>query len=99
MVIGVCKIKLSIDDAFSLKEKRHIIKSIIQRLQSRFNVSAAEVDYNDIWKTAAIGIACVSNEGAHADSMLASVINFVENDGRAEVMDYTTEIIHDDLDQ
>ncbi len=96
MVIGVCRIVLSIDDAFSLKEKRHVIKSIIERLKSRFNVSAAEVDLNDKWKNAVIGVSCVSNEAGHADSMLASVVNFVENDGRAVLVDYSTETIYVD---
>ncbi len=94
MVIGVCRIVLSIDDAFSLKEKRHIVKSIIERLKARFNASVAEVDLNDKWKNAVLGIACVSNEAGHADSMMASVVNFVENDGRAVLADYSTEIIY-----
>jgi uncharacterized protein len=94
MVIGVCRMVLTIDNAFSLKEKRHIIKSLIERLKSRFNASVAEVDLNDMWKNAVIGVACVSNESGHADSMLSNIVNFVENDGRALLIDYSTEIIH-----
>lgn len=94
MVIGVCTIHLNIDDAFSLKEKRHVIKSIIERVKSRFNASVAEVDLNDKWKNAVIGIACVSNEAGHADSMLSKIVDFVENEGRAVLVDYSTEIIH-----
>jgi len=93
MVIGVCQITLSIDQAFSLKEKRHIVKSIIERLKSRFNASIAEVGLNDKWKNAIIGIACVSNETSHADSIMANIVNFVEKDGRVEIIDYSTEII------
>lgn len=96
MVVGVCRIKLSIDDAFSLKEKRHIVKSMVERVKSRFNASAAEVGLNDLWKSAKIGISCVSNEAAHADSMLANIVHFIENDGRAVMVDYETEIIHID---
>lgn len=94
MVIGVCKIVLSLDEVFSLKEKRHIVKSIVERLRSRFNASVSEVELQDLWKNAVIGIACISNETGVADSMLASMVNFVENDGRAVVIDYSTEIIH-----
>lgn len=94
MVIGVCRIVLAIDGAFSLKEKRHIVKSIIERLKTRFNAAVAEVDLNDMWKNAVIGVACVSNETGHADSMLANIVNFVENDGRAILVDYSTETIH-----
>lgn len=96
MVIGVCKVVLAIDEVFSLKEKRHIIRSIIERVKSRFNASVAEVDLNDKWKRAVIGISCVSNESGHADSMMASIVNFIENDGRAVLFDFSTEIIHVD---
>jgi len=96
VVIGVCKIILSMDQAFSLKEKRHIVKSIIERLKPRFNASVAEVGLNDKWKNAMVGVACVSNNASHADSIMANIINFVENDGRVEIIDYSTEIIHID---
>ena len=96
MVIGVCKVVLAIDDVFSLKEKRHIVKSLIEKVKSRFNASIAEVDLNDNWKRAVIGISCVSNESGHADSVMANIVNFIENDGRAVLFDYSTEIIHVD---
>lgn len=96
MVIGVCKIVLALDDAFSLKEKRHIVKSIVERLRSRFNASVAEVGLNDLWKNAEIGIACITNEAGVADSIMANMVNFVENDGRAVMVDYSTEIVHVD---
>jgi uncharacterized protein YlxP (DUF503 family) len=96
MVIGVCKVVLAIDEVFSLKEKRHIVRSLIERVKSRFNASIAEVDLNDKWKRAVIGISCVSNESGHADSMMANIVNFIENDGRAVLFDYSTEIIHID---
>lgn len=94
LVIGILKIKLSIDEVYSLKEKRHVIKSIIERLRARFNASVAEVDLNDKWNGAIIGVACISNEASHADSQMANIVNFVENDGRAFVIDYTTELEH-----
>lgn len=96
MVIGVCRIELSIDEVFSLKEKRHIVKSIVERLRARYNASIAEVGLNDKWQRAVIGVACVSNEAGHADSMMANIVNFVENDGRAVMVDYTTETIYVD---
>ncbi|MCX8131668.1 MAG: DUF503 domain-containing protein [Clostridia bacterium] len=96
MVIGVCRIVLHMDEVFSLKEKRHIVKSIVERLKSRFNASVAEVDMNDTWNKAVIGVSCVSNEAGHADSMMSSIVNFVENDGRAVLVDYSTETIHVD---
>ncbi len=96
MVICVCKIFFSIDSAFSLKEKRQVIKSILAKVKSRFNISIAEVDYNDSWKNSLIAAAYVSNDSKHADSMIAKMINFIESDKRAVLIDYTTEIIHFD---
>ena len=96
MVIGVCKVLLSIDSAFSLKEKRQIIKSILGRVKSRFNTSIAEVDYNDSWKNTVIAAAYVSNNSKHAYSIMAKMVNFIESDTRAVLVDYTTEIMHFD---
>jgi uncharacterized protein len=96
MVIGVCRIVLSFDEVFSLKDKRHIIKSIMDRLKSRFNASVAEVEYNDKWKSAVLGVACVSNEAGHADSTMSKIVSFVENDGRAILVDISTEKIYID---
>jgi len=93
MVIGVCKIDLLIDGASSLKEKRHILKSIMARLKSKFNVSVAEVGLNDLWRNSIIGIACVSNEASHANSIISNVVNFIEKDGRVQIVDYSIEII------
>jgi uncharacterized protein len=93
VVVGVCRIVLNIDDAYSLKEKRHVIKSIIERMKSRFNASISEVEMNDIWNRAVIGVSCVSNEAGHSDSMMSSIVNFIENDGRVDLVDYCTENI------
>jgi len=56
----------------------------------------AEVGFNDKWKNAIIGISCVSNEAGHTDSMMANIVNFIENDGRVELVDYSTENIYVD---
>ena len=93
MVIGICKVRLFIDEVFSLKEKRRIVKSLIQRLRARFNASIAEVELNDKWKNAVIDIACISNEGGHMDSILSNILNFIENDGRVVVSGCHTEKI------
>ena len=88
--------ELSLEGAFSLKDKRQIVKSIIERLKARYNASIAEVDLNDTWKNAVIGVSCVSNDAKHIDSMLNNIVNFVENDGRAVLFNYNTEKIYID---
>jgi uncharacterized protein YlxP (DUF503 family) len=77
MHVSVCQMELRLPENQSLKGKRQVIKSIIARLQNRFNVSVAEVDNQDLWQLATLGIACVSNHRKHADETLANVIKFV----------------------
>lgn len=85
--------KLNIYEANSIKEKRQVIKSIIGKLQSRFNISIAEVDLNDSWKSSIIGFACVTNDTQHANQIVSKVIKFIDADSRVEIVDYTIEIL------
>ena len=93
MIIGACTFKLNIFESDSLKDKRHIIKSLIGKLQSRFNISIAEVDLNDSWQSSIIGFACVTNDTQHANQIISNVMKFVDGDGRVEIVDYTIEIL------
>jgi len=77
MNISVCKLELRLPENESLKGKRQTIQSIITRLQNKYNVSVAEVDNQDLWQRATLGITCVSNHRKHANEMLSSVVNFV----------------------
>jgi uncharacterized protein YlxP (DUF503 family) len=92
MHVGVCTIHLRLASSHSLKEKRRIIKSIKDRVKSRFNVSIAEVDALDSWQWAVIGVACVSNDSGFANSVLSNVVDFIENIHTAELIDYEIEI-------
>jgi uncharacterized protein YlxP (DUF503 family) len=82
MIIGVMTVHLSLLGVTSLKGKRSIVKSLIGRLKSRFNISIAEVNLQDARTTAVIGIAVVCNEGRFIDQQFDSIINFMRNDGR-----------------
>jgi len=77
MHVGVCQLELRLPENHSLKGKRQVIKSIITRLQNKFNISVAEVDNQDLWQLATLGIACVSNHRRHADETLSNVVKFV----------------------
>jgi uncharacterized protein YlxP (DUF503 family) len=66
----------------SLKGKRSIVKSLIGRLKSRFNISISEVDHQDNKTSAVIAIAIVSNEAAFIDKQFDAIIKFMRNDGR-----------------
>ncbi len=78
MLIGVCEIELHLPEAASLKDKRSVIKSLLGRLHNTFNVSAAEVDKQDLWQSAVIGVAVVSNSAPHAQQVLNNVLNWIE---------------------
>lgn len=92
MIVGTCEIELIIYEANSLKEKRHVIKSIIERIKSRFNASAAEIDYNDLWNRSVIGVAVVSNKKSLCESMLLKIIDFIDNDNRVEIINRYMEV-------
>ena len=93
MIIGTCTVTLRISWASSLKEKRMVIKSLMDRMKNKFNVSVAEVDEQDNHKIAVIGFACVTNEVKHADSMLNNILNFIEDNTEAEIQDSFIEIL------
>ena len=94
MVVGVCRLTLAIAGSTSLKDKRRVVKSLAERMHNRFNVAVAEVDAHEIWNTAVLGVACVSTGGAHADEVLAHVVDFVQGGhGDAELVDYSVEIV------
>lgn len=93
MIIGACQLKLLIYESNSLKDKRHVIKSIIGRIESRFNVAIAEIDLNDSWKTSIIGFACVTNDTNIANQIISNVIKFIDEDGRVEIIEEEKEIL------
>lgn len=94
MIIGACRIALHLPENQSLKGKRQVLKSMIERVKHRFNVSIAEVDGNDLWQVAALGIACVSNDTQHVNETLSKVVRFVETTRCEAIMtDYEIEIL------
>jgi uncharacterized protein YlxP (DUF503 family) len=94
MNVGICRVKLRFPENLSLKGKRQVLKSITTRLRSRFNVSVAEVDDNDLWQLATVGICCVSNNKRYTNEVLSKAVDFIVN-GRFEVemLDYEIEIL------
>jgi len=93
MVIGSCTIELHIPGNGSLKGKRRVIKSITSRVSQEFNVSIAEVGDQDLWQSAILGVACVSNGADHVHRLLAKVVEWIErNRPDVEVVDYHIEV-------
>ena len=93
--IGVAHITIYLDDSFSLKDKRQVVRSISARVRNKFNAGIAEVSDLDDMRVATLGIVCISNQGAHATDMLATIIDFIERNLELGVVgEIETELIH-----
>ena len=92
MIVGVCRLTLRLPENASLKGKRQVIQSVTTRLRNKFNVAVAEVDDNDRWQIATLGVTCVSNDARHAREMLDNVVVFVQRLRDAELLDSEIEV-------
>ena len=82
MIVGVLTAQLHLNGVTSLKEKRSIVKSLLGRLKSRFNISASEVDHNESKQSSVVAVAMVSNDTSFIDQQFDAIINFMQKDGR-----------------
>ena len=82
MLVGLLTVTIHLQGNDSLKGKRKVVKSLIERLRSRFNASVSEIAAQDNKRLAVAGIAVVSNDGSHLDEQLDKIVNFIVNDGR-----------------
>ena len=77
MFIGSLTLDLFLPDVHSLKAKRSIVKSVLQRLRNEFNVATAEVGEQDRWQLAQLGVVCVSSDGGYAEAQLQAVVDWI----------------------
>lgn len=95
MVIGTVRITLYLPENYSLKDKRHDVRSLLAQVSNTFRVSAAEVGELDSWTRAVLGIACISNDTRHANEVISKVVDFVESHlPEGGVEDYEVEMVH-----
>lgn len=94
MVVGVCRLDLLIRGAASLKDKRQVVRKVVDRTRQKFNVAVAEVGANDLWQRAQIGFAVVGNDGRHVTSMVDTIVGFIGGLYVADIADRQTEILH-----
>ncbi|MBR2570810.1 MAG: DUF503 domain-containing protein [Clostridia bacterium] len=92
VILAVMTFRLHAPWVHSLKEKRMIVSSLVSRLQSRFHVSAAEIDEQDAHPFIAIGAAAIVPHSAMADSLMDEISRFVEASTEAEILSETREI-------
>jgi uncharacterized protein len=90
MTVGIARLTLFLGDSRSLKDKRMVLRRVKDRLRQKFNVAAAEVEDNDLWQRAVLGLVVVGNERRFVESSLDEVIRFVR--AQAEVTNAEREI-------
>ena len=94
MHIGICTIRLRLPENHDLKGKRQIIRPIVERVRGKFNVSIAEVEEQDKWQMAVLGLTCVNNDAARAHEMLEGIVKFIEQQRLdAGLVDYEIEVL------
>ncbi len=92
MLVGVCTIRLWMPANDSLKAKRRILRSLMDRVKAHYNVSIAEVDAQDDWQRAVLGIACITSEPHLTRQILEAIVRQIEGQGLAEVTDVEVEL-------
>lgn len=92
MVVGIARIELHIPGARSLKDKRQVVGSLKERIRSRVQAAVAEVDHQDLWQRAALGVAVVSADGAQVHEQLRSVRALADAAFEAQVVDWQERI-------
>lgn len=92
MVVGLLRVDLAIEGSNSLKDKRRVLSSLLSRLRNDFRLSAAEIEDNDQWRSACIGVAIVSNSSREVESVLQAVEGVIASDPRIEIRGIWREI-------
>jgi len=78
MAVGLLTLEIHIPDSRSLKDKRQVLRSLKDRLRGRFNVAVAELDHQESWQRAQVGVVSLSNDPAHLEQSLRAVLNEAE---------------------
>ena len=93
MVVGICRLSLHLPDAHSLKDKRSVVRRLLERLRQR-NVAASEVDAHDLWQRAVLGIAVVARDRIGAEKAVRSAVEEAEENSGLKFLDFETDYHH-----
>jgi uncharacterized protein YlxP (DUF503 family) len=96
MLVALERFDLRIPACGSLKQKRHVVKTLTSGLRSKFNVSVAEVDHHDLWQRATIAVSAVAGEGYHLRRVMHEVEKFVDRWAEVEVIDAELSLLDPD---
>jgi len=92
MILGLLTIETYLPSSHSLKDKRRILRKVIDGIRHRHNVSIAEVGENDVWQRASIGVCMIANESAFVDSALSKILNEIERNLEGNIIDYSIDL-------
>jgi uncharacterized protein YlxP (DUF503 family) len=93
MIVGLCTVELFLPESQSLKDKRQVLLSLKDRLREKFNLSVAEVDGQDLWQKAVLGLACVANEGRYVNGLLDQALNLIRAVPAVEIVQSRIELL------
>jgi uncharacterized protein len=88
MVVGIARMELHIPAARSLKDKRQVVRSLKEKIRARTSAAVAEVEHQDLWQRAALGVAVVSAQGGQVHEMLQAIRRLAESAPGAELLDW-----------
>lgn len=93
LIVGLLTVDIYIPAAGSLKEKRAVIKSVKDKIGNKFNISIAEIDFQDKWQRARFGIAQVGNNYQFVENSLMTIFNIIDSYGTFQIIDHHFEFI------
>jgi uncharacterized protein YlxP (DUF503 family) len=94
MIVALARLTLHLPENHSLKGKRKVIKSLVEKLRQRFEVAVAEVDDHDLWQKSQLGMALVSNDTQVLDARVSKIIQFIEDQHVVQLIDTKVEFWH-----
>jgi uncharacterized protein YlxP (DUF503 family) len=94
MIIVAARLTLLIPENASLKGKRRVVKSLVEKVRHKFDAAIAEVGDNDLWQKAKIGVALVGNDRQLLEARLQQIMKFMENQHLAEIVDSQVELCY-----
>lgn len=93
MVVGICIFELHLPTSRGLKEKRRVIKPLIERIHQRYRISIAETDHHDLLQRAEISLAVVAQNHSEAERMLDEVRNLIDEEGEAYLTIWNPQVL------
>jgi len=93
MTIGSLTVDIEVPESQSLKDKRHVVRSLVESIRGKFNVSAAEVGNLELWQRATLAFVIVANDRVFVEQVLSKVESTIESEPRCRIIDSETELI------